>query len=302
MKMRESCRVALGAVLIIVGLSSAHPPGSLNAPLVLRVAQDWQRSFEGTLKKAGYPFETVAQLQHAAENGKPAGVRSSALYLLGTRAGRDALPVFKEALTDQDFLTRTTAARLLGAFGDRSGIEGLRRDLALAPRQGEPDPNLVKLQGDQLRRAKSKDFTLLRHALDAADALSELGDASGLELAARVALESPVGLFRMCAITTLANLAIHAASDKSVLAGKAIDPEAVLVAVAQSETNPRVLGRLRDDTARLPRERSRKIYEQLIASPHMAEKDREMMSGFLRMWDREAKKQSRGKPAEPMKP
>ena len=301
MKTREIRRMPLCAVLVIVGISSAHPPGSEKIPLALGVAQDGRRGWEGILKREGYPFDTVAQLQEAAKNGKLASVRWSALYLLAARAGRDALPVFKEALTDQDPETRTTAARLLGAFGDRGGIEGLRRDLALAPRQGEPDPNLVKLQGDQLRRAKSKDFTLLRHAIDAANALSELGDASGLELAARVALESPVGLFRMGAITTLANLAVHAASDKSVLAGKAIDPEAVLVAVAQSETNPRVLARLRNDTAKLPRERSRKIYEKLIASPHPTEKDREMMKSILKLYDREAKKQSKDQSAEPKK-
>jgi len=209
--------------------------------------------------------------------------------------------VFKEALKDSDFLTRSTAARLLGAFGDRSGIEVLRRDLALAPRNGEPDPNLMKLQGLELERAKSTSHAQLYNAIRAAEALSELGDPSGLALATRLALESEDALFRMHAIPTLTNLVVHAASDKALLAGQTIDPETVLVAVAESETKSAVLTILKSNAARLPREKGRRIYEKLIASPHMAEEDREMMKGYLRLYDREAKKQSKAQSTAPKK-
>jgi len=50
MKMREICRMSLCTVLVLVGISSAHPPGSEKIPLVLRMAAD-RRSWEDTLKK-----------------------------------------------------------------------------------------------------------------------------------------------------------------------------------------------------------------------------------------------------------
>ena len=46
---------------------------------------------------------------------------------------------------------------------------------------------------------------------------------------------------------------------------------------------------------------TRKIYEKLIASPHPTEKDREMMKSILKLYDREAKKQSKDQSAEPKK-
>jgi HEAT repeat protein len=302
MKMREICRMSLCTVLVLVGISSAHPPGSEKVPLALLVAQDSRRINESILKQAGYPVDTVAQFQEAARNGKPAHIRRSALELLAVRLGQDGIPAFREALQDPDFYTRKTAGLLLGAFGDKSGVEVLHRDLAtLAPRNGEPDPNLMKLQGDDLRRAKSKTYAQLHDAIRAAEALSRLGDASGLALAARLALGSEYASHRDQAIMTLANLVVEAASDKSILAGQTIDPEAVLITVAEFETTPTVLTILKGNAARLPREKSVKIYKKLITSPHLAEKDREMLKGRLWMYDREAKRQSKAQSAEPKK-
>jgi hypothetical protein len=302
MKMRQIRRMPLCAVLIIVGISSAHPPGSEKIPLALGVAQDGRRGWEGILKREGYPFDTVAQLQEAARNGKLGSVRWSALYLLADRVGKDAIPVLKEALKDPDFHTRRIGALLLGAFGDKSGIAVLRRDLArLAPRNGEPDPNLMKLQGEELTQAKRRGVMPLSDAIQAAEALSRLGDASGLALAARLALEGEYAADRQQAIATLANLVVGAASDASILAGQTIDPEAVLIAAAESETEPGVIGTIMGHAARLPREKSRRLYERLIASPHPTEENREMMKGILRLYDREAKVQSKEQSAEPKK-
>jgi len=302
MKMREIHRMPLCAVLIIAGMCGAHPPGWEKIPLALRVALDAREGNEATLKAAGYPVDTVAQLQEAAKNGKRSSVRWSALYLLAARVGQDGIPVFKESLKDPDYRVRMTGAVLLGAFGDKSGIAVLRRDLAtFAPRNGEPDPNLMKLQGQELIQAKRRKVTQMTNAIEVAEALSRLGDASGLPLAARVALEGEYGAHRMDAINTLANLVVGAASDKSVLAGQTIDPEAVLLAAAESETEAGVIGTIMGDAARLPREKARRVYEKLIASPHPTEKDREMMKSILKLYDREAKKQSKDQSAEPKK-
>jgi hypothetical protein len=302
MKMREIHRMPLCAVLIIAGMCGAHPPGWEKIPLALRVALDAREGNEATLKAAGYPVDTVAQLQEAAKNGKRSSVRWSALYLLAARVGQDGIPVFKESLKDPDYRVRMTGAVLLGAFGDKSGIAVLRRDLAtFAPRNGEPDPNLMKLQGEELMQAKRRNGTQMMSAIRVAEALSRLGDASGLTLAARVALEGESAAQRSQAIATLASLVVEAASDKSILAGQTIDPEAVLLAAAESETEHGVITTMMGHAARLPREKARRMYEKLIASPHPTEKDREMMKGILRLYDREAKKQSKAQSTAPKK-
>ncbi len=303
MKMREIYRLPLCAVLIFAGVCGAHPPGWEKIPLALRVALEDRAEYESKLKTEGYPVDTIEQLQQAAKNGGRAGIRWSALYLLAARVGQDGIPVFKEALQDPDYYVRMVGALLLGAFGDKSGVAVLRRDLAtFAPRNGEPDPNLVKLQGQELIRAKRRNVTQMTNAMRVAEALSRLGDASGLALAARVALEGEYAAHRMDAIATLANLVIAGASDTSVLAAQTIDPEAVLIAAADSETEHGVIGIIMDHTARLPREKARRMYERLIASPHPTEKDRETMKGILKLYDREAKKESKEKPAAPKKP
>jgi len=303
MKTKEIRRMVLCAMLIIVGTSSAHPPGYEKLPLALRVAQDGRAGHEAMLKAAGYPVDTVAQLQDAARNGKRSDIRWLALYVLAARVGQDAIPVFKESLKDSGFSTRKAAALLLGAFGNKSGVPVLRRDLAtFAPRNGEPDPNLAKLTGEELKKAKGRNVDQLWHATEAAEALSQLGDASGLTLAARIALEGEFAADRFRAIATLANLIVAAASDEFVLAGQTIDPEAVLLAVAESENEHGVITILKGHVARLPREKARRMYEKLIASPHATEKDREMMKSILRQYDGEAKKESKEKAAKPNKP
>jgi hypothetical protein len=302
MKMREIYRLPLCAVLIFACTCGAHPPGWEKIPVALRVAQETRAEYESKLKKEGYPVDTVAQVQEAAKKGKREDIRWSALYLLAARVGQDGIPVFKEALKDPDYYARRVAALLLGAFGDKSGIPVLRRDLAtFAPSNGEPDPNMMKLQGKELIRAKRRSAMQMTDAMRVAEALSELGDASGLALAARVASEGEQDLHRMDAIATLANLVIAGASDKSVLAGQTIDPHAALIAVAGSETSPGVLGILKNHAARLPLEKSRPIYEKLIASPHTAEKDRDILKARIRFQDHEAKKQSKDQPAAPKK-
>jgi hypothetical protein len=285
--------MSIFSVFLIASVLAAQPPTPEKTPPILLLAKERRAIHESSLKKEGYPCETVAQLQEAVKNAERSHIRWMALYVLGARIGRDATPVFKEALKDPDFFVRKTAALFLGAFGDRSGVEVLGRDMAaLAPRDGEPDPNMMKLEGKELERAKGKWNTDLEYAVEAAEALSQLGDTGGLRLAARVAVEGEYGAQRMHAISTLTNLVILAGSDESVLGGQTIDPESVLLTVAESETNPRVLRTLKSNAARLPRSKSVKIYEKLAASPHMEKKDRIMVRGYLKMHERDAKRRS----------
>ncbi len=292
MSTRNYCRTALCTVLLIAGIAGAHPPDDNKLPRALYVAKAKRDFFEQILQKADFPTNTVAQLQKAAKSSPRSDVRWSALYLLADRIGQDGVPAFKEALGDSDCYTRKTAALLLGAFADKSGIPVLRRDVAtLTPRNGQPDPNMALLHGDELDRARSRRCSRLYEAIQAAEALSELGDAGGLELATYIALQGEYLLHRHHAVSTLATLIARSASDESVLARQTIDPTAVLIALAESETDPSVLGVVKGHAARLPREISRKIYTKLAASPHLSEKDRTMVQGYLKMFERQAKRQ-----------
>lgn len=94
-------------------------------------------------KGKGYSAE-VDQLREAAKSGIPS-LRRSALELLAEWTGPDAIPILRVALGDPDLDVRIEVARLLAAFSDESGIRVLRQSLLpLAPRKGEPDPNMVE--------------------------------------------------------------------------------------------------------------------------------------------------------------
>jgi hypothetical protein len=299
MNTKALCCTALGALFVIVSGVTGHEPSLAQKPLVLRSAATGKAFYESLLKTEGYSVEGVTQLQEAARSGKRATVRWAALYLLGDRLGRDGTPTFKNALADPDWYVRKTAALLLGAFGDKSGIEVLRRDLAaFAPRNGEPDPNMMKLEGKEWERAKGRWNAQLGNAIQVAETLAALGDASGLPLAARLSVEGEYDAHRAHAINTLTNLVILATTDKSALGGQTIDPESVLLAVAESETNAGVLRALKTNAAKLPREKSARLYEKLAASPHLDEKDREAVRGYLKMHERDARRQAQDQTAE----
>jgi HEAT repeat protein len=290
--------LALG-LLIIAGTSftPAVTRGKKEEPAILRVAAD-TGFFEGALREKGYPCDTPEQLKQVAKSGD-GYAREAAFYLLAHRLKKEAIPSLKDGLKDPDPRIRTVAARLLGAFGDRSGVLTMRQDLAtLAPDNGAPDPNMQKLTGKELRRATGERFARLKNALEAARGLSELKDPSGLQLAARLALESDHASFRSAAIRVLVNLA---KCDRSILKDQSIDPESVLLTVAESETRETVLGALMRGCAELRFAAAKPILEKLASSPHLSEKDRKGAQRRLAYREREAHQQSQARPAEPRK-
>ncbi|GEM_PF-7073449 len=263
-------------------------------PLALRVAES--KMYENLLTEKGYKVDTPEQIQEALKS--PSFIaRMAALYVLTNRMQDQAIGILKGALKDQDVRVRTTAGDLLGALGDKSAIPVLRHDLAtLAPRNGLPDPNLKDLEGRDLERASSRRTERLWHALGVSKVLSRMGDPSGLELAARMALHSDSGLFRQDAITVLTNLAT---SDRSLLGEQSIDPESVLIAMAEVETKPTVLRSLRIASAKLRLEVAKPILEKLAASPHLSAEDRETARRRLEHREWKARRQSEAQSAEP---
>ncbi len=293
------CGVVISWALIALPMgrvgSAARSKGE-RKPLALRVAES--KMYENMLTQKGYKVDTPEQVQEALKS--PSFIaRMAALYVLTNRIQGQAIGILKGALKDQDVRVRMTAGDLLGALGDKSGIPVLRHDLAtLAPRNGMPDPNMKNLEGRDLERASSRRTERLWHALRVSQVLSRMGDPSGLELAARMALHSDSGLFRLEAITVLTNLAT---ADRSLLGKQSIDPESVLIAMAEVETEPGILRGLRTAGAKLRLEVAKPILEKLAASPHLSAEDRETARRRLEQRERKARRESETPSAEPKK-
>jgi hypothetical protein len=140
------------------------------------------------------------------------------------------------------------------------------------------------LQGKELERAKERWHHRHWLAIQAADALSELKDPSGLELAARMAIESKRAAKRRVAFSVLTNLAM---CDKSVLVGQTIDPLSVLITAAESETDPGSLNSLSNCAHSLSGPMAKPILQRLVASPHLREKTRALAQYRLKGIEKE---------------
>jgi hypothetical protein len=126
---------------------------------------------------------------------------------------------------------------------------------------------------------------VLRYALRAAEALSELGDPSGLELAARMALTSEYAARRRWSFRILVNLA---RCDESVLSGQNLDPLSVLTAAAESETDPGLLSSLTAGALSLSKPKAMQLHEKLIASPHLRDSDRKLVRRRIKAMEKQA--------------
>jgi len=152
------------------------------------VAMMFDKSFlqfkEGVLRSEGYDVNDPEDIKRAAIESK-SYVRDSALVLLAYKTGTKAIPVIKDALEDTSrYEVRCTAATLLGMFGDKSGLDRMRKDMAEFSKgqdtlekdikegnfNKENEPYLI--DKPPFRRNKK------RYALLAANVLAEFGDCS----------------------------------------------------------------------------------------------------------------------------
>ena len=134
------------------------------------------------------------------------------LGLLAERKGAEAIPTLRESLQDADPKVRWSAAHLLGTLGETSGVDQMKTDL----------------------ETFSSDESDLEHALEVAKVLAELGDCSGYELAANLAVNGATHGQRWRAGVALAHLANI---DKASLNALDKDPVAVLKTMAAEETH-----------------------------------------------------------------
>jgi hypothetical protein len=242
-----------------------NPPGGPGSVL----PRDRIISAERGLRAKGYDVNDIGRLKLAA--GDPEGyVRRDALMVLTHKHGREAIPTLAQALNDPWSPVRCTAARMLGVLGDYTGLERMRKDMVECSRpQHEGDsanekPPEKPVKGPVLRWKEGRPYD----ALEAAQVLAEFGDTSGCELAAHNALQSTYAAVRSFAVVVLADLS---RIDEATLQGKGCDPEAVLLKVAESETDPTVLGMVADcATSKMKLESQVRLLEAIERSPHSA--------------------------------
>jgi hypothetical protein len=247
----------------------------LNAPAV--------RYAEEAIKKAGYDPKEINRVLDACR-ADASNVRYAARIVLTDRAGEQAIPVLAEALDDSSYLNRMEAARLLRLMGDTRGLARMRKDYADIIADGaRSDPNLTGLSGTELKRAKQRMHQRNFAAMDVARILAEFEDHTGFELAAKLALstdEEWVYGMRIRAARVLVEIAMD---DPKVLKAESRDPEPILVAMAGSEKDPRVLKQLAGEVygCSLRNDLSIRVLEKIVASPYLAEEGRRKAMSYL---------------------
>jgi hypothetical protein len=252
---------------------------------------------EKVIKKAGYDPNDINRILDACRTNN-SYVRYNARIVLTDRAGEQAIPVLAEGLDDSSYLNRMQAARLLRLMGDNRGLARMRKDYADIIADGaRPDPNLTGLSGGALERAKQETQRKNHAAMNVARILAEFEDHSGFELAAQLALstdEQWVYALRIYAARVLVEIAMD---DPKVLKAENRDPEPVLVAMAASEKDPRVLTELAGSVygCRLRNDLSTHVLEKIVASPYLGEEDRREAVSYLEA----AKERAARRPSAP---
>ena len=249
---------------------------------------DWELSrlayCRNTLEHYGFSTDTPEKIIEAA-NSDAYVVRHMALRLLAYHAGEKAVPELKRALSDKHVKVRRIAAHLLGKFGDKSGLERMRLDFKeLVPRNGalQPaDPNITK-EPDALKEWERDRRYRIRHALEAAKVMAELGDRTGYDLAAKEAFRSIRPSSRMRAVWVLKEIAKK--TDEAVLSAEGKDPVGVLCEVVSSEKEHRVWRDAVNCGLVLGGSKGLRILEKAKDCPHQTEAKLELVRrSFKRM-------------------
>jgi hypothetical protein len=246
-----------------------------------------------TLRAAGYDVNSVEDLRRAATTEGKNEVRHEALILLAYKAGREAIPTLRQALEDQNPLLRCMAARLMGILGDRSGLDRMRKDMTELTKDHPKESGAKTKPGAPEKGAslylRSKEGRLIC-ALQAGNVLAEFGDTGGYELAAEAAVQSKVGVIRADAVALLAELG---RMDKTTLQAHGCNPEAVLLVVAESETEPFLLEHLHTCAQTNMRPESTvKILEKIKQYPHLSDRGRQIVTSGLQAVRKQLEKEN----------
>jgi hypothetical protein len=232
------------------------------------------RFYERCLRDKGYDPADLESIKAAAADPKWPSARWFAIDLLGARMGKDAVPIFRPVLDDPYPTVRWHAARLLGIFGDKGGLVRMRKDLAdLTPaRSAAAIDEATDLNDRQKQDAKRQRILRLDDALAAARVLAEFNDHSGYDLAVKVIKGDELPGARVDAVNILYYISN---TDLATLRAEKLDPDGVLLALAQTEQAPGVIAALHGCGVGYWRpEVGVRIMETLLKSPHVTEKQR----------------------------
>jgi hypothetical protein len=236
---------------------------------------------EKSVREKGYDVNDVDALRRAATDAS-VGVRYNALTVLACKQGREAVPTLVLALDDRQSVVRGMAARLLTTLGDPRGLDRMRKDLAefTKPRQEGDCPQDQRDKSQVKRSLHDREVKRQYDALWAAMVLAEFGDSSGYELAAQAVLQSEYAALRSAAVAVLASLS---RIDEVTLRAKGYNPEAVLLKVTESETQPAVLSMVANCAMSKMKPRSQvRILEKLRGSSYVPDMQREAIRNGLK--------------------
>jgi hypothetical protein len=169
----------------------------------------------------------------------------------------------------------------------------MRKDWVDLTREGQKNDTSEQDRRERMKKGEplrlgSADGRLY-YALDVAQVLAEFGDSSAYEIVAKVAVQDKSAAKRGKAIEVLAELG---RLDKVTLQARGCDPEAALLAVAESETEPHlwetvfgaVMSRMRPESAL-------RILEKVERSSHLSAQGRQIVSGGLKDIRRQLEKE-----------
>lgn len=256
-----------------------------------RFSQGMLRSYEGGLRAAGCDVNDVEAIKRELiEWNEP---KPSAVCLLAHKIGHRAIPAIRHGLDARSIYNRCLAAQVMALLGDLSGLERMREMITEYTRAVEQDDKVQRdpeaTQKDKGRASRSKNRRLAR-ALEAANVLAEFGDTSVFELAARAAIESKFNSLRLEAIYVLVELG---KIDEGTLRTRGIDPEAVLMGAAESETNQDILMSLSGSVGTMRPESAIRILEKVRLSPHASDERRQDAAALIKRYKRRIEKEKR---------
>lgn len=232
-----------------------------------------------------YDPNDIDDLKRAATDSPLHTKRAAALGLLTYQIRGEAKEMLLSALADPYVSVRCEAARLLAILGDPNGLASMRRDFAeLTAESADVDIESMSID-ERIRqdfRARHP-YTRLGNALNVAEVLAQFGDTTGFAVASQVILQEEASPKRAQAARIVAELGKLPDSE---LKAKNCGPEAVLIAMAEKETNPVYLRTLSRNVLKLKARPASmaKVLERIEHSPAYSgydEQDRQQLRRLI---------------------
>lgn len=215
-----------------------------------------------------YDPNDINDVKRAAIDPQMFPRRAAALALLTYQIRGEAKEMLLSALADPYVSVRCMAARSLAILGDPNGLASMRRDFAELTKE----PADVDIESMTTKERVRQDFwakhpyTRLGNALDMAEVLAQFGDTTGFTLASQVILQEEPTPMRAQAARIVAELGKLPDSE---LRAKHCDPDAVLIAMVEKETDPLYLRSLRPTVLKMKTRPAStvKVLERMEHSP-----------------------------------